>query len=171
MLIKTDNITESGLEIKSCQSAKWVTNIPEIFNGTRELSLNKNIEIDCKATKVLKEINVNGLIRFGIKTFCHKCLKEVKLDLQADVNMTLTPKNESEDHQADIDYEFYGGKSIDLSGYFREQIAMNIPYRVICKEVCKGLCSKCGADLNVEECECKRDLEKSTFAVLKNIKI
>ena len=171
MLIRIDDITECGLQIKTQKSANWVTNIPEIANGTKELSLNKNIRIDCNITKILKEISVSGLVQFGIRARCSKCLKDIKRDLKADIDLTLTPKDKFKDNQIDIDHEFYEGESIDLSDYFREQIAMNLPYKVICEESCKGLCAECGVDLNIEECGCERGLNDSAFAVLKYIKV
>ena len=171
MLIRIDDITDSGLEIKTQRSANWVTNIPEIVNKTKGLSLNKVIDINCNVTKVLKEISVNGLIQFGIVTQCSRCLREVELDLKTDISLTLTPKEENEDTGGGIDHEVYEGESIDLSNYFREQIAMNLPYRVVCREDCKGLCPKCGVDLNFEKCSCERSLNDSAFSVLKGIKL
>ena len=171
MLIRIDDITEGGLQIKTQKSANWVTNIPEIVNETKELSLNKSIDIDCIVTKVLKEISVNGSIQFGIKTRCSRCLKDVELDLNTNINLILTPNDDVEDKSGDIDLEVYEGESIDLTNYFREQIAMNLPYRVVCKESCKGLCSKCGVDLNIEKCSCDKSLNDNAFSVLKDIKL
>jgi len=171
MLIRIDDITDGGLHIRTQKSADWVTNIPEIFNETKELSLNKEIDINCNVRKVLKEISVDGLIQFGITTQCSRCLNEVKLELKSDVSLTLTPKDENEENIGDVDFEVYEGESIDLSNYFREQIAMNIPYRVVCKDSCKGLCSKCGADLNIEQCSCDKNSDDSAFSVLKGIKL
>ena len=170
MLIRIDDITDGGLKIETQKSATWVTNIPEIVNETKELRLKKDIDISCNVTKVLKEISVNGLIQFGIRTQCSRCLKDVELDLNTDIKLTLTPKDEVDDNAEGIDHEVYEGESIDLSNYFREQIAMNLPYRVVCNESCKGLCSKCGKDLNIEICDCEKSLNDSAFAVLKGIK-
>ena len=171
MLIRIDDITDGGLEIKTQRSSNWVTNIPEIVNEAKELSLNKDIDINCYVTKVLKEISVNGLIQFGILTQCSRCLNEVELDLKTDINLTLTPKEGDENTEGGIDHEVYEGESIDLSNYLREQIAMNLPFRVVCREDCKGLCSKCGVNLNIEECGCERKSKDSAFSVLKGNKL
>ena len=171
MLIRIDDITAGGLQIKTQKNANWVTNIPEIVNKTKELSLKRNINIDCNVTKVLKEISVKGNIQFGIITQCSRCLKEVEVDLMTDISLTLTPKDENEEDVSDIDHEVYEGESIDLSNYFREQIAMNLPYRVVCNEDCKGLCPKCGVDLNIKNCSCEKSLDNSSFSVLKGIKL
>ncbi len=170
MLIRVDHITEKGLPLKVQRGASWVTNILEIVTGTEELSLNKDIEIDCNVTKVQKDISVSGLMRFGIKTVCYRCLKEVELDLQTDIDLILKPKHEFENDQTDIRHDPYEGESVDLSDYFREQIAISLPSRVVCRDICEGLCSECGTDLNVERCNCQKGLNGSAFKVLKDIK-
>ena len=38
----------------------------------------------------------------------------------------------------------------------REQIEMEFPVRFLCKDDCKGLCSKCGQNLNRGECSCNK---------------
>jgi uncharacterized protein len=43
--------------------------------------------------------------------------------------------------------------------------------KVVCGEDCKGLCPKCGANLNRETCDCEKDWEDPRFAALKKLKI
>jgi uncharacterized protein len=45
-----------------------------------------------------------------------------------------------------------------------------IPAKHLCRESCKGLCPRCGANLNEETCECRQDLKSSPFAILKKEK-
>lgn len=44
---------------------------------------------------------------------------------------------------------------IEVSEPIREEILLAVPYKKICQESCRGLCSKCGANLNIEDCKCK----------------
>ena len=39
----------------------------------------------------------------------------------------------------------------------REEFVLSFPTKHLCHEDCKGLCQDCGADLNVEECKCKKE--------------
>ena len=43
-------------------------------------------------------------------------------------------------------------------------------YFALCREDCKGLCVVCGANLNRETCDCKRDWEDPRLAALKMLK-
>lgn len=48
---------------------------------------------------------------------------------------------------------------LDFNGYYRESFFLAQPLRFLCSEDCRGLCQKCGADLNKTQCGCK-DEEK-----------
>ena len=44
---------------------------------------------------------------------------------------------------------------IFLDNNIREELILDYPQKILCKEECRGLCLKCGADLNEEKCKCK----------------
>jgi uncharacterized protein len=46
------------------------------------------------------------------------------------------------------------GGDIVFDNYFRESFILALPLRSICTENCKGLCGKCGANLNTNNCSC-----------------
>ena len=109
----------------------------------------------------------------AIRSKCDRCLSEVEKDLNSDVNLLLTPRDEyfDESSEGDLDHEFYEGDTVDISGYLRELIAITIPLNFICGNECKGLCSNCGINLNNSDCNCEKKQRKSAFAVLKDIKL
>lgn len=45
---------------------------------------------------------------------------------------------------------------IDIGEDIRQEILLGFPTRVICQEQCKGLCTGCGANLNIDTCHCKK---------------
>jgi uncharacterized protein len=67
--------------------------------------------------------------------------------------------------------EPFDGRTIDLGDLAREQILLNVPMDLICKESCQGLCTVCGKDLNEGECGCERKPADPRWAALKDIKI
>ena len=173
MLFNVDDITGDGLHFKTQRQSGWVTNIPELVDELSDLGLTKDIDFDLTLTKILREISVNGKLSFGIRAKCSRCLGNVEMDLHSDVNFILTPKDESftQSTEGDLDHDFYEGDTVDISGYLRELIAINIPFYIICDKECKGLCSNCGINLNTASCNCEKNLKKSAFAVLKDIKL
>lgn len=173
MLFNVDDITGDGLHFRTQRQSDWVTNIPELVDELSDLGLSKDIDFDLTLTKIIREVSVTGHISFGIRAKCARCLDNVQMDLHSEVNFILTPRDEtySENDEGDLDHDFYDGDTIDISGYLRELIAINIPFNIICDENCKGLCSNCGINLNKASCDCEKNLKKSAFAVLKDIKL
>ena len=43
---------------------------------------------------------------------------------------------------------------IDLSAVFNDELLLELPTKLLCREDCKGLCPKCGKDLNKGSCNC-----------------
>jgi len=41
----------------------------------------------------------------------------------------------------------------------REQVLLSLPSRTLCKEDCKGLCPRCGQNLNLATCSCNTSSE------------
>ncbi len=46
-------------------------------------------------------------------------------------------------------------ESVDLTADIRESMILAFPSYPVCSKSCKGLCAQCGANLNVETCDCK----------------
>jgi len=49
--------------------------------------------------------------------------------------------------------------TVDLRPALREQWLLAAPGLALCREDCKGLCPKCGADLNLGPCDCAPDVD------------
>ena len=82
-----------------------------------------------------------------------------------------TESQEVELNSGDMGVVYFQGEKIDLKYTIQEQVVMGFPIRALCKQDCKGLCPKCGADLNEDLCDCDRSSSPGKFAVLKNLKL
>jgi len=54
----------------------------------------------------------------------------------------------------DLDASFYDDPVVPVAPIVEERIQMAIPMKPLCREDCRGLCPRCGSDLNVSECSC-----------------
>ena len=55
---------------------------------------------------------------------------------------------------------------LDLTELVCEDIILSLPTRFLCREDCKGICSKCGKNLNEGKCDCKKDIDPRMAALL-----
>ena len=56
-----------------------------------------------------------------------------------------------------LHYDIKGRDSVLIDPEVRDEIILDHPIRILCSPQCRGLCLFCGANLNHETCDCKKD--------------
>ena len=92
---------------------------------------------------------VSGRIHAVLGAECARCLAPVRYPI--DVDFAETFKKGEPDES---DEYTYTGEEIELDKMLLDVISMALPMRFLCREDCKGLCPKCGADRNKVDCGC-----------------
>lgn len=87
---------------------------------------------------------------------CARCLSAVEGQFSLSLEKTVAPKNLLGDITEDKLDEFaiIEDGFLDMDEQLLEQLEMEFPLRFLCKEDCKGLCQRCGKDLNEGPCSC-----------------
>jgi len=133
-----------------------------------------------RATKLGRKVLVQAKATVPLKGQCRRCLKPVSLEEQIDLLRSYVPADQiraqhehrgGTDDAGAVDEESYEGKEIDLKPAVREQVLLQIPGSPLCREDCKGLCPKCGKDLNEGDCGCDRAVLDPRWAVLKGLQL
>jgi DUF177 domain-containing protein len=92
-------------------------------------------------------------LRTGMVGECRRCLAPVAVPIVADVDALF-----SQDPDALEDPNSYplarDALAIDLRPAVREELLLAAPRWVVCREDCRGLCPRCGKDLNAGACGC-----------------
>ncbi len=170
-VLRASDITEHGIHIEALEEPEWLVNLPELWSEGDEYKPLSKIRIDLKVTRILKEITVIGNVRLSIQSQCSRCVEAVRIELNPLVSLVLSPSDKLKNEEEDIEHETYQGDEIDLGNYLREQLAISLPVKVVCIEDCKGLCTSCGTNLNIENCSCDKEQIDQRFAILKDLKI
>lgn len=58
---------------------------------------------------------------------------------------------------------------LNLAPLLRELLLVEEPIQALCSAECKGLCSSCGQDWNLDGCACRRESGEARFAVLQEL--
>ena len=69
----------------------------------------------------------------------------------------------------DLDITYISEDTINLEDVLTEQLQLQVPFQPLCNKDCKGMCTQCGADLNVGRCACKK-IGTLAFSVLADFK-
>ena len=129
-----------------------------------------------------KNVDVNGSVTCSCHPLCSRCSVAFPLQLVVPIHLLLAPlydqmsegpssgDAEVELVKEDLEFSFYEGNYFNLGHLIREQVILAMPLQPLCKEDCKGLCPKCGADMNLDPCGCKETQTDPRFSLLKEFK-
>ncbi len=146
------------------------------------------IDLESETAKVSEAVRVRGKIKKGIAQAdvigeiattvtveCTRCLQPVEKPLIFPFNAAFvtqefyTREKEAEVNLDDLEVSIYEGDKIDLNELAREQILLNLPEQVFCREDCLGLCEKCSANRNLIDCKCEKKEIDPRWAALRNL--
>jgi uncharacterized protein len=126
------------------------------------LKLNEAVNVEGSLKKGIAQTDVQGKISARIEAECNRCLQGANLNLEFPFEAVfVTAENYTQEKEAelradDLEVSVFEGDRIDLTELVREQILLNLPSQVLCREDCQGLCQKCGANLNLIDCNAKK---------------
>jgi uncharacterized protein len=129
-----------------------------------------------ETVQVAGRAHVRGRLEADLALECVRCLEPVEQHLDITFDAVFvdasdeTESPETEVAEEALDESLVENGLIDMSDVAREQILLAIPDQVFCREDCKGLCPKCGANLNLIDCKCSDDEIDPRWAALKNLK-
>ncbi len=119
-----------------------VGELPGSFLGVEDTELTRfpgPVAYDIEVGATVGGTVVRGAISTPIVSHCGRCMKEFTHELEAEVCHFY-------DKSDDIE--------LDIAEDIREDILLEVPMNPLCSEDCRGLCLKCGADLNQGSCKC-----------------
>ena len=107
----------------------------------------------------------------GYEAKCARCLADVDGSFAFDLEKTVAPKEVLADLDEDRldDYAIIDDGFLDIDSRITEQLEIEFPIRFLCSEDCKGLCSKCGKNLNEGDCDCNKKEIDPRFAPLQKL--
>ena len=146
---------------KSPYSFNFTLSPDEIDLESESVNLKDDVSIEGTLSKRIAQVDIEGKIRVEGELECTRCLQKTgqKLDFPFAAAFVTeenyTEAKEAELKAGDLDVSIFDGARIDLSELVREQIILNLPEQIFCREDCKGLCQKCGANRNLIDCNCE----------------
>ena len=106
-------------------------------------------------------------VQVSDSTVCARCVEPVSNVLEISFEKDIASSGDvSEDND---DYIIIEDKKFDMLPVVEEEIMLEMPSRTLCKEDCRGLCQKCGKNLNEGDCDCDKKEVDPRLAILKTL--
>jgi uncharacterized protein len=138
-------------------------------------SVNGAARFDGETFREGTKVHLRGTIATDVRVECARCAEPLTRHLDIpfeDVFVNAAEETNEKDLEvegSDLDEQLVIGNEIDLTETIREQILLNLPEQVLCKEDCKGLCPQCGANRNLLDCDCGKEDIDPRWAALKDL--
>ncbi len=138
-------------------SLEYRYNPTELEINNHDIEFIEDLAFKGEAEKGDGFLLVRGVVTSRWRESCSRCLARIEREYKRDVNLSFSIEKDQ--------------SSLDFTPELREEMLLSIPVKVLCREDCKGLCSNCGANLNVDSCGCKDAADQENpFNILKKIK-
>ena len=118
-----------------------------------DITMDKPVKVDGAVTARAGFTELILQVKVDYTIGCARCLEPISDTLVIDIVKTVAAKGtlENEDNE---DYIIIEEGVIEIEDIIIEEITVELPARQVCSEDCKGLCPKCGKNLNETNCGC-----------------
>lgn len=141
------------------------------------VSLDRPLEVDMDIQRAgTRKYMLTGHLHGGLLVRCDRCLELFHRNLAISFRTFLALPREAaseaeiELQEDDLDVAFRMGEEVDVLDIVREQVLLDQPMKRLCREGCKGLCPRCGRNLNQGPCDCPEESGHPAFQKLKLLK-
>jgi uncharacterized protein len=107
------------------------------------------VQADLLMESVVEGILASGPVEAVVALSCARCLKPFEEGFRVEVQELFAGPAAV----GDEDYRIDEGV-LDLEPLIRDAVVTSLPFAPLCRPDCRGLCTRCGGDLNVGECSC-----------------
>lgn len=110
---------------------------------------------------------MTGSLHTTLHGVCDRCAADFVKDVEFPIDVVLVTELSNEDNEDEWVFPLEGDCA-DLEEIVRTVFVLNLDSKLLCKDDCKGLCCRCGKNLNEGPCGCQKELDPR-FAALQQL--
>jgi uncharacterized protein len=110
---------------------------------------------------------MKGGLSTTIHGVCDRCATDFTAELELPIDVVLVQELSNEENEDEWVFPLIED-SADLDDIVRTVFVLNMDSKLLCKPDCKGLCCRCGKNLNEGDCQCQKELDPR-FAALRQL--
>ncbi len=117
-----------------------------------------------------RKLALTGNTKVTLAIPCARCLEPVSCTMELEFDEEMDMNISADERVKNLDEQSYlTGYNLDADQLVGNELTLNLPMKVLCKEDCKGICNRCGANLNYETCNCDTRSLDPRMAVIQDI--
>lgn len=122
------------------------------FGGRYPVSRPVTVEGEVYSTADVLQLNL--VARTTLDAVCDRCGKAFLQEKEVPYSCMLAQELQDEENDEIVLLE---QDKVDVAELARTAFILGMDTKTLCSEDCKGLCPRCGADLNLGPCSCKKE--------------
>lgn len=170
MLVRLSEISPVG--------SHFEVNTIEDLSTLPDLVVRSPIQAQCTLKRKGEgKAELQGRLTATVQLDCDRCLSQYELEVDTVLQAIFEVEADTSWRIKDLDYKIPDLDTIvleepviDLGDVIRQHLLLALPMKKLCSEQCKGMCLKCGANLNQQSCGCDNKPQDSPFAILAQLK-
>ena len=125
---------------------------------------------------LVPDIRVRAEYQARFELQCARCVEPVEQPLGGHFDLLYRPfraDGDASEHSittSETEIGYYQEGGLVLEDVLREQVLLTLPARTLCREDCKGLCPRCGRNLNQETCNCEETSSDPRWTALADLR-
>lgn len=138
--------------------------------GLPEAEWPSAIRADVVLDKAGEQVTVRGTVRAVARLECVRCLESFDLEVASELMLYADRAGTSRhlvdegELERDDHMKFHDGRKLDVAEEVRESLLIELPMAPHCREDCRGLCPRCGANLNLGPCGCEAESRTASLS-------
>ncbi|MCD8037797.1 MAG: DUF177 domain-containing protein [Lachnospiraceae bacterium] len=115
------------------------------------------------------KVLVEGSVKLTFLLACDRCLADVDHTFDLSFRSEVVSPDYAGADAEDYDSDFMEQYHLDADKLINNEILLNWPVKILCRQDCKGICKVCGKNLNDGECGCDDFVPDPRMAMFKDI--
>ncbi|HSM36614.1 MAG TPA: DUF177 domain-containing protein [Longimicrobiales bacterium] len=122
------------------------------------------LEVHLSVRPAGNDVIARGTVEGSVEGPCRRCLEPAASSVREPLSLVF--RRDADEGDPDAYPLPARGASLDLWPAVREQWLLAVPAFLQCRNDCRGLCPRCGANLNDEDCGCIADTSDTRWGPL-----
>jgi uncharacterized protein len=123
-------------------------------------------------TSAAGDRRVRGFLEGTLATVCDRCLAPIEREVRAELDVRILVADAPAPGEGDSEGAVTVGSDatvVDLADPLRAAVLLEVPIQNLCRDDCRGICPRCGANRNEELCGCKPTQSDPRWDALKGV--
>lgn len=134
------------------------------------------VEVEGELVEAAPNFLLSARLTYRQSVPCDRCLRPVESEVDSRLELLVVDRPKPADSgerqlgEAELGVVELGSETLDTAPLVADQVQLGLPTRPLCREDCRGLCPRCGANLNDGPCGCGEPPGDPRWAALAGLK-